>query len=59
LATPQKRSLEVDEERMLAGKLAGVLFLTAGLSIVLQLFLPGVEDRHWLWVVGLAGACVA
>lgn len=25
---------------MLAGKLAGVLFLTAGLSIVLQLFLP-------------------
>jgi diguanylate cyclase (GGDEF)-like protein len=59
LATLQKRSFEVDEERVLAGKLAGVLFLTAGLSIVLQLFLPGVEDRHWLWVVALAGACVA
>jgi diguanylate cyclase (GGDEF)-like protein len=59
LATPQKRSFEVDEERLLAGKLAGVLFFTAGVSIVLQLFLPGVEDRHWPWVVGLAVLCVA
>ena len=59
MATLHKGTLDVDEERMLAGKLAGVLFLTAGLSIVLQLFLPGIEDRHWLWVVGLAVPCVA
>jgi diguanylate cyclase (GGDEF)-like protein len=59
LATPLERSLEVDEERMLAGKLAGVLFLTAGVAIVLQLFLPGIEDRHWPWVVALAAACAA
>jgi diguanylate cyclase (GGDEF)-like protein len=59
LATPQKGSLEVDEERILAGKIAGVLFLTAGVSIVLQLFLPGIEDRHWEWVVALSAACVA
>jgi diguanylate cyclase (GGDEF)-like protein len=59
LATLHKRTLDVDEERMLAGKLAGVLFLTAGVSIVLQLFLPGIEDRHWPWVVALAAVCVA
>ncbi|MEA2453855.1 MAG: hypothetical protein QOI45_117 [Thermoleophilaceae bacterium] len=59
MATASKGSLEVDEERELAGKLAGVLFLTAGVSIVLQLLLPGVEDRHWIWVVGLACTCVA
>jgi diguanylate cyclase (GGDEF)-like protein len=58
LATVQQGNFEVDEERALAGKLAGVLFLTAGLSIVLQLFLPGVENRHWPWVVGLSAACV-
>jgi diguanylate cyclase (GGDEF)-like protein len=49
----------VDEERLLAGKLAGVLFLTAGGTIMLLLLVPGVEDRHWPWVVGLGLACVA
>ena len=44
---------------MLAGKLAGVLFLTAGVTISLLLLVPGVENRHWPWVVGLAAACVA
>jgi hypothetical protein len=52
-------SFGVDEERVLAGKLAGVLFLTAGISIVLLLLVPGVEDSHWPWVVGLGLACVA
>jgi diguanylate cyclase (GGDEF)-like protein len=52
-------SFEVDEERVLAGKLAGVLFLTAGLTISILLLVPGVQDRHWPWVIGLAAACVA
>jgi diguanylate cyclase (GGDEF)-like protein len=52
-------SFEVDEERVLAGKLAGVLFLTAGLTISLLLLVPGVQNRHWPWVIGLAAACVA
>jgi diguanylate cyclase (GGDEF)-like protein len=52
-------SFEVDEERVLAGKLAGVLFLTAGLTISLLLLVPGVENRHWPWVLGLAATCVA
>ena len=52
-------SFGVDEERMLAGRLAGALFLTAGVTISLLLLVPGVENRHWPWVVGLAAACVA
>jgi diguanylate cyclase (GGDEF)-like protein len=47
----------VDEERMLAGRLAGVLFLTAGLTSCLLLLVPGVETSHWPWVLVLAGAC--
>jgi diguanylate cyclase (GGDEF)-like protein len=54
LASLYTRKLEVEEERALAGKLAGVLFLTGGLTAVVLLFLPGIEDRHWEWVVGLA-----
>jgi diguanylate cyclase (GGDEF)-like protein len=48
----------VDEERMLAGRLAGVLFLTAGTTILLMLLLPGIQNRHWPWVVGLAAICI-
>jgi diguanylate cyclase (GGDEF)-like protein len=44
---------------MLAGRLAGVLFLTAGATMLLLLLVPGVEDRHWPWVIGLAGTCLA
>ena len=44
---------------MLAGRLAGVLFLTAGLTIVLLLLVPGVEDSHWRWVAALSTTCGA
>jgi diguanylate cyclase (GGDEF)-like protein len=53
------RKLDVDEERALAGRFAGVMFLTGGVTAVLLLFLPGIEDRHWEWVVALGGVCVA
>jgi diguanylate cyclase (GGDEF)-like protein len=53
------RGFEVDEERMLAGRLAGVLFLTAGGSCLLLLLVPGVESSHWRWVAALSGVCVA
>jgi hypothetical protein len=32
----------VDEERVLAGSLAGVMFVTGGLTAVLLLSLPGI-----------------
>jgi diguanylate cyclase (GGDEF)-like protein len=56
VATP---GFEVDEERMLAARLAGVLFLTAAGSMLLLLLVPGVQDDHWPWVVGMSAACVA
>ncbi|MGH2713979.1 MAG: GGDEF domain-containing protein [Thermoleophilaceae bacterium] len=58
MASLYTRKLGLEEERALAGRLAGVMFLTGGLTAVLFLFLPGIEDRHWEWVVALAGLCV-
>jgi diguanylate cyclase (GGDEF)-like protein len=53
------RTHNVEEERELAGRLAGVLFLTAGTSALVLLLVPGVETGYWHWVVAMAGACIA
>ncbi|HMJ95601.1 MAG TPA: GGDEF domain-containing protein [Thermoleophilaceae bacterium] len=53
------RTHNVEEERDLAGRLAGVLFLTAGVSALVLLLIPGVEDGHRDWVIALAAACIA
>jgi diguanylate cyclase (GGDEF)-like protein len=54
-----ERTLDLYEERKLAGKLAGVLFLTGGITAVVLLFLPGIEAEHRSWVIGLGAGCVA
>jgi len=46
-------------ERELAGRLGGILYLTAGLTTPLILLLPGTETRHWRAVLALAGLGVA
>jgi diguanylate cyclase (GGDEF)-like protein len=53
------RTHNVEEERDLAGRLAGVLFLTAGVTALVLLLVPGVESSHRESVVGLAAVCVA
>jgi diguanylate cyclase (GGDEF)-like protein len=53
------RKPDVDEERALAGRFAGVMFLTGGLTAIALLFLPGIDDHHSGWVVALGGGCVA
>ena len=53
------RTHNVEEERDLAGRLAGVLFLTAGVTALVLLLVPGVENAHRNWVVVLAVVCVA
>ena len=40
---------------MLAGRLAGVLFLTAGVTALGMLLLPGSSTATGGWVVALAG----
>jgi diguanylate cyclase (GGDEF)-like protein len=59
LAYLDKRTLDADEERKLAARLAGFLFLTGGLTAVVLLFLPGIEVDHKSWVFGLGAGCVA
>lgn len=49
-------ALKISEERTLAGKVAGAMYLTAALSVGAMLALPGVETDHWPVVVGVAGA---
>jgi diguanylate cyclase (GGDEF)-like protein len=50
------RGLEVPEERALAGRLAGLLYLVGAATVILILALPGINTRHWPIVLGLAGA---
>jgi diguanylate cyclase (GGDEF)-like protein len=52
------RTHTVEEERDLAGRLAGVLFLTAGITALGLLLVPGVENAHRNWVIALAVVCV-
>ena len=53
------RAFDVHEEQEPAAKLAGLLYLTGGLTALLMLLLPGVEDDHWRWAAALAPLCVA
>lgn len=48
------RALDVSEERALAGKLAGALYLTGSLSFPVFLVLPGAVDRHFPVVIALS-----
>jgi diguanylate cyclase (GGDEF)-like protein len=52
-------SYDGDQERGLAGRLAGVLFLTAGITALLLLLVPGVETGHRDWVIGLTAGALA
>jgi len=48
------RGIEIVEERPLAGLLAGVLYMTAAVTVPLTLLLPGGETQHWKVVVVVA-----
>src|SRR4051812_24849130 len=46
-APPRLRALEMIEERALAGKLAGTLYVTGAITAATILLIPGVERTHW------------
>src|SRR5438270_5678709 len=46
--------LVISEERRLAGRAAGGLYLIASATALLLLALPHVEHRHWAVVVGVS-----
>jgi diguanylate cyclase (GGDEF)-like protein len=53
------RALDIAEERTLAGQVAGTLYLTGAISILLVLLLPGMVTSHWQLVLVLSGAGAA
>ena len=50
-------SLDTPEERKLAGRLAGVLFLSAAGGVLAIPLLPGGGTDHWPWLIGVSAAC--
>ena len=54
-ASTRLKALDVREERLLAGRIAGMMYVTAAASTLLLLALPGVESDHWRAVLVLAG----
>jgi diguanylate cyclase (GGDEF)-like protein len=48
------RALDISEERALAGQVAGALYLTGAVSVLLVLLLPGMVTRHWELVLLLS-----
>jgi diguanylate cyclase (GGDEF)-like protein len=53
------RALEIIEERVLGGRLAGTLYLTGAVAALAMLVIPGVEHRHPVVMLSLAGMALA
>jgi diguanylate cyclase (GGDEF)-like protein len=48
------RAFDVDEERRLAGLTAGLLYLTAAVTVLAMIAMPGITRAHWHVVVAIA-----
>lgn len=57
--SPETGTLSSEGERALAGRVAGVLWLLAAVSLVVPLVLPGAGTDHWAGVVALAAVAAA
>jgi diguanylate cyclase (GGDEF)-like protein len=55
----ERRALDIREERELAGRLAGLLFVAAGLSAAALLVLPGGHTAHGAVVLAVGVGCLA
>ncbi|HYU60197.1 MAG TPA: GGDEF domain-containing protein [Solirubrobacterales bacterium] len=53
------RALEVTEERELAGRVAGLLYLIGAVTVSLLLLVPGTETSHWPVVLALSATAAA
>ncbi len=43
----------------LGGRIAGLLFLTAGVTMPLIAVLPGGSSTHWGWIAAICAGCIA
>jgi diguanylate cyclase (GGDEF)-like protein len=48
------RAIDVGEERRLGGTVAGLLWMSAAVTVLILLQLPGIPDDHWEIVIGVA-----
>lgn len=55
---PRLRALEISEERRLAGRVAGLLYLTAAITVMVILVLPGAVTDHWPLVSAMAAVAL-
>ncbi len=50
-----RRALDISEERPLAGRLAGALYLIGAATAIVLIFLPGIDVNHPGLMLGIAG----
>jgi len=53
------RAFEVGEERRLAGLVAGILWISAAVTVAAMMMLPGIPHDHWQLVAVIAVASIA
>jgi diguanylate cyclase (GGDEF)-like protein len=53
------RALQVAEERELAGRVAGLLYLVGAATVILLLLVPGVETSEWTIVLAISAVAAA
>jgi hypothetical protein len=52
------RAFEVGEERRLAGLVAGLLWVSAGLTVAILMVLPGIPHDHWRVILGISAVSI-
>jgi diguanylate cyclase (GGDEF)-like protein len=53
------RAFDVGEERRMAGVVAGLLWISAAVTVAALMALPGIPHDHWRLVMGIALASIA
>ena len=59
MSTPRLRAFQVGEERELAGFVAGLLWISAAVTVAAMMLLPGIPHGHWELVTAIAIGSVA
>jgi len=54
---PDSGSLDTPDERQLAGRVAGVLFMAAAVGVPVLPLLPGGSTDQWVWLAAMSCAC--
>ena len=53
------RAFEVGEERRLAGQVAGLLWISAAITVLVLVTLPGIPHEHWRAIAAISLGSIA